>query len=484
MRSIDHNQIFNKFPKGIFLTFSDGLNQKSLVIHAIALLLVMFAGKIGIIIWFYTTLLYAANFILNRQHRSLIPAYLLYIIPLETFGRILRASPLIPYEMGKYFVFAILMFLLVTLKIKKGFWGFLLIAFCIPGALLVGDARPFNDIVFNLFGLLNMGLGAIVFSNFAISSEQLRRTINIAIWPILVLLVFLIIKTPDLSEVEFELGANSATTGGFGSNQVATILGLGLVLFLIHYTFNWRFAEKRWVDLFIIGLILFWGLLSFSRGGIIGAVLAFIAVNIFSKNRPGYTNPRKLKMSFVIPAVAIFCLVFYVGNIVTDGVLMQRYTGETDATSRGLATKDLNRITSGRSNILVRDYNIWMDHFVLGVGVGQADDVGKRDYGDEHIAHVEFSRLLAEHGLFGLFIIIILVFVPLTKTLQERIPIKRSWMLILLTLSLFSTFHSATRTLITPVLFGLAFLNIYESKRVEQQPEDVEEEEEALTTTT
>ncbi|WP_332910234.1 hypothetical protein [Algoriphagus boritolerans] len=58
------------------------------------------------------------------------------------------------------------------------------------------------------------------------------------LYPILSVLVYTIIKTPDLDSVEFSLGANFATAGGFGSNQVSTILGLGVFFDGFLYSFE------------------------------------------------------------------------------------------------------------------------------------------------------------------------------------------------------------------------------------------------------
>jgi len=55
--------------------------------------------------------------------------------------------------------------------------------------------------------------------------------------------------------------------------------------------------------------------------------------------------------------------------------------------------------------------NIFADNPLLGIGPGAGTE--KRvdyGYGDRVAAHIEYSRLLAEHGLFGVFSLLILVF--------------------------------------------------------------------------
>src|SRR5262249_53559813 len=74
--------------------------------------------------------------------------------------------------------------------------------------------------------------------------------------------------------------------------------------------------------------------------------------------------------------------------------------------------------TSGRDQLLSDDLKLWKEHPLLGVGPG----VGKwlRDKSGS-AAHTEDSRLLSEHGLFGLAAMVIL-FVVLARQFREAAP--------------------------------------------------------------
>ncbi len=45
--------------------------------------------------------------------------------------------------------------------------------------------------------------------------------------------IYITLGTPDLRESLSSTGANYAATGGFGPNQVSTVLGLGMFLALV-----------------------------------------------------------------------------------------------------------------------------------------------------------------------------------------------------------------------------------------------------------
>ena len=57
---------------------------------------------------------------------------------------------------------------------------------------------------------------------------------------------------------------------------------------------------------------------------------------------------------------------------------------------------------SGRAKIMALDLEIFRDYPLMGVGPGAAHHLRWRyGYGQTVAAHSEFTRMLAEHGLFG-----------------------------------------------------------------------------------
>ncbi|MCE7992587.1 MAG: O-antigen ligase family protein [Roseivirga sp.] len=433
------------------------------LLHAFILLVTLVLGKWALVIWFYVAILYFLSQTFKKEGFSYnIAALLLYLIPLELFARILQASPFIPYEAGKYVTFVILIYGLARVHIRKAGWIILTLVLILPGLVMVSLRDPIKEIVFNLLGLINMLLGALLFLNVYVTISEVKKLIVQAIYPLMVLLFYLIIVSPDVSSVNYELGALDDLTADFGSNQVSTVLGYGIMLFGFLFLAKWKFSKIYFLDQALLLTITLWSLLSFSRGGVLGALLALgaiVVMNFISKTKH---KQRKIKLSSILGVFMVLAVSFYVGNTITGGSLLLRYQGESRGTLLGSKERDLNQLTTGRFEILLRDIDIWSNNPVLGVGVGNARVVGAEEYDNGKIPHVEPSRLLAEHGVPGLMIIFMIYCYPFILLMRQKSQLKRNWMIALLLLSLFSTLHAATRTMISPILFSLAFININE----------------------
>lgn len=439
------------------------MNSRRLVLHGFILLAMLVLGRLAIVSWFYTSILYFLSLTFKKEGFSYnIGALVLYLIPLELLARILQANPFIPYEAGKYITFVILLYGLLRVRIRKGGWTVAALILAVPGIVMVNLGNPVKEIVFNMFGLVNMLLGALLFLNIHITVSEVKRLMIQSLYPLMVLLFYLIIVSPDVGSVEYELGSLDELTADFGSNQVSTVLGYGMMLFGLLFFNKWKFSKIPFLDQALFLTLTLWSLLSFSRGGVIGAFVSLAAVvvlNIISKRRK---SQRKVRLSSVIGIVMVIITSFYVGNTITGGSLLLRYQGETRGTLAGSKEKDLNHLTTGRFEILLRDLDIWRRNPVLGVGVGNARSIGREEYDNAKIPHVEPSRLLAEHGFLGLLIILMVYVYPFVLMMRQKGLRKRGWMVALLLLSLFSTLHAATRTMISPILFSLAFINISE----------------------
>ena len=108
----------------------------------------------------------------------------------------------------------------------------------------------------------------------------------------------------------------------------------------------------------------------------------------------------------------VFVVLFSWYSIVsiTDGVISQRYgIGKTSYSERLLID------FTGRLEIYSIDLSIFSDNFFTGVGPGQANSLREvYGYGKNVAAHIEYSRMLAEHGVFGLVsLILLLIILPL-----------------------------------------------------------------------
>ena len=135
-----------------------------------------------------------------------------------------------------------------------------------------------------------------------------------------------------------------------------------------------------------------------------------------------------------------------------------RYSGQTEGTLISGERISFNKLTTGRYDNFLGDIDLWLANPLFGVGVGASSYM--RTTMNGVIAHVELSRLLAEHGISGLLFFFILVTLPWRILLINKDPINRAILLSLFGLAIFTSFHAAMRTYITPLFVGISLLNI------------------------
>lgn len=417
--------------------------------------------------WYYfitLTVIYSLFAFSANKSAMVIAQYLVYTGGFELLGRMSKCSPYIPYEVGKYsfFVLSIIGVLLSFKQSSRLALGASILFLLIPSFFIDLSGRViFLEIVFNVIGLVNVALGIIFFSALNISFINFIRWLRLLLLPFIAVLTYVYIKTPDLAEIEFGLGAIAETTGGFGSNQVSTLFGLGFMLMAISWIGNLRLLKYRWLDGILSIGFLIQGLLSFSRGGIIGGALGILIFMYYiykiSPAERYHLRIPNLKRN-ILPIVIAGALAFLWADTVTKGILSLRYRGETAATLRGLRESDLNTATSGRVGIFEEDIKLWTVYPLLGVGVGSSKYM--REGSTDIAAHSELSRILAEHGFPGIIIIVIIGWVIYSVARKKRPYFVKAYIMALIAIAVVSSFHSATRTFVTPLLLSLGCVNI------------------------
>ncbi len=415
-----------------------------------------------LIIWFYLALFTSSIIVLRPGAPvSLYIAMIVYLISFEIIARVSWASPYIPYEMGKYLLFVLLIVGILKYKITQ--WPALWMAILlIPGILfdLSGEAS-FLDVVFNFLGPMNVALAILFFKGKKISKNILLESLRFMIYPMVSLLSFAFFRTPDIEEVEFGLSANSVASGGFGSNQVSTGLGLAAFFVFIFWINRWKLTGFRWMDSSLLAIFTIQGLLTFSRGGMLTGFLGVFMIIYFLRTA---TNAQisKYKLTqigkYLIPAFLLIGSAFFLVNRLTNGMLLLRYQGETSGTYAGTKAKDLNTITSGRLDIFVGDIELWLDYPVFGVGVAASKYMREKMQGV--VAHVELSRLLSEHGLLGLIYFLILLHYGWKLLRAHPNPAILGIIVAFFAVGLFTSFHAAMRTFVSPLMIGLSMLTI------------------------
>jgi hypothetical protein len=332
-----------------------------------------------------------------------------------------------------------------------------LMAFLLIPALFydISGMRTFVDIIYNIFGPIGLSLGIAAFYQANVTENQFNQILHLIWYTSLAALFFTFIKTPDLNSIDFNLKAEFATTADTSSNQVATILGLGMFLSFYGIINKLKYSGFYFVDIIIMLLFSFQGLLSFSRGGMIIAAIG-MAILFFHKNRDKIkvNKTRLLVGGFV--AIIGFYTIFQVANNITEGNLLLRYSGETQGTMLGSKEKTADVFVSGRLTIFQEDFKLWLEYPIAGVGAAASRFL--RDRTQFVSPHIEFSRLLAEHGIMGFlhFLLLLLIFWQAYRKYPKRL--NKNLFLALFTIAILTTFHAAMRTYLSPTLFILATL--------------------------
>lgn len=449
-----------KYNHGSFLmdmVFGDQ-NFQWMVFHIILGILSIISNYV-LIGWFYFVVI---QIILKSGHlNKIIPIVLIYSLGIEIMGRMTKADPFIPYELGKYSQFIFLSIGIINLKrMNRGQVGWIILFLSIPALFEVSGDRIFGNIVFNYFGILNLSLAIIYFSHIKWHFEEFLRYLKLVIFPSLTVLVYAVIKSPDILDIKYTLGAIDDVSGGFGSNQVATIYGLAFGCLILMWLYRVKFSGNSKIDLGLAFLFLFWGLITLSRGGVIAPILSLLMILLMTGLRDKKHERRKVNMKVIFSILLLLGGGFFLVNKITSNALFLRYQGQTPGTMTGRQTVNLDAFTSGRSTIFLSDLEIWRNNFVFGVGPGESAKARKNLGFKYIIAHIEISRLLSEHGLLGFFITLLLIFTPIAKYLNTTKTSYRVLFIFCFTMALATTMHSAMRTGVSPLFFGLGFITL------------------------
>ncbi|MGQ7945223.1 O-antigen ligase family protein [Flavobacterium sp. WC2509] len=389
----------------------------------------------------------------NRNNEVLVMSA--YVVSVEVLLRM--TDGMLLNEFGKY---SILIFMFLGM-IYSGFtnkaflyWIFLLLL--IPGIILATltldlDTDVRKAIAFNLSGPVCLGVSAIYCYQRKISFDRLFGVITAFSLPLIAVVVYLFLYTPSVKAVVTGTQSNFETSGGFGPNQVATILGLGVFIFFVQLVLNSRIKLLLIVNAGFVMVFAFRGIVTFSRGGILTAlmmVIVFLLVLYFQANLK--TKP-KIGMIIMLSFVAGLGVWGY-SSLQTSGLINKRYANQ-DAAGREKKSQ-----LTGRETLIATEMQMFFDNPILGVGVGRNKEIREKETGIVSASHNEITRMLAEHGSFGLIDLLILLFTPLFLFMVDRQNILALSFLVfwLLTIN-----HAAMRLAAPAFVYALSLLKVY-----------------------
>ena len=318
----------------------------------------------------------------------------------------------------------------------------------LPALLIVFSSLGFessrNEISFNLSGPLAVMISALYFSQLRQTEEQLYRLLLVICIPICSIVTIALYSTLTSRTILFNNASNFRTSGGFGPNQVSSVLGLG-ALVAFFYVLNGR--SRIAFKVLLVGLIFLFATfsaLTFSRNGLFTAAAAAVASSIFLLK----DTRARLKVGLLVTLILVGAYYVIVPRLetFTSGAIISRF-GNTSLT--------------GRDNMALTDLRVWWDNPILGVGPGMAGNYNESKFGPTGIpAHTEFSRMLSEHGLLGLISLLLLVFMAIDNFNQSRDMQHRPLVIGLLTWTLLYMLGNAMRLLAPAFIFGVTFSRV------------------------
>jgi len=309
----------------------------------------------------------------------------------------------------------------------------------LPSIVLTIKDDPANlrqQISAYLSGPFALLICAWFFSHLKLTRKQLRHMFLALIGPLIGVATVTLFGTLTRSDISFSAASNVATSGGFGPNQVSAALGLGVLLALFFVLDD---GVTRNFKVLMFGVMMFLAVqsaLTFSRGGLYNATGAAVLGSLY------LIKDTRARVKFLFVAALCFVIANYVLlpylDSFTGGTLSARFQS-IDLTNRG--------------DIAQSDLQLWLDHPVLGVGPGEA-----ASYRESGAApHTEFSRLLAEHGLFGFAAILLMLTAGARNLKRTRTAKNKAAVVSVMSWSVLFMLNAAMRLVAPSFMFGLAF---------------------------
>lgn len=377
-----------------------------------------------------------------------------YLVGAEVFIRMSGGN--LNYEYVKTVVALLMLLGFVLSGFSKSsivYWLYFLLL--IPSVLVTMsnqeiDVEIRKAITFNISGPVCLGLCALYCYKRQLTFSQLQNIVVLFGLPVIATLVYLLLYNPSVRDVVTGTQSNFATSGGFGPNQVATILGLGMFVFFCQLVFMSKSKMIVALNGFLFVLTSYRAIVTFSRGGVITGfamiVLVLIAAYLFSNS----SGKRKLKWIVVVSGILAFAIWSF-SVVQTSGLINKRYANQ-DAAGREKEDR-----LGGREAVMGTELDLFKENPIMGVGIGLGKIFREQEIGQEVASHNEITRLLAEHGMFGIFILVILLLTPLVLFINnyQNIYFFSFYIFWLLTIN-----HAAMRLAAPAFVYALTLLNI------------------------
>lgn len=377
-----------------------------------------------------------------------------YLIGVEVFLRMTGGNFSNEY-VKMLVVFFMLTGMFYSAVSTKSFVYFFYLLLLIPGIFVSVSTADFNidikkALVFNLSGPVCLGVSSIYMFKRKILFKDLQNIILVMGLPIISTVVFLFLYNPSVKDVVTGTQSNFETSGGFGPNQVSTILGLGMFVFFSQLLLFSKSKKKIILNGILLILVSYRAIVTFSRGGVIAGIammVCLIFVIYYVSNSLG-----KAKVGLVVILSCLLGIGIWGYTISeTSGLIEKRYANQ-DAKGR----QKTDRL-GGREAVIEADLKMFFDNPITGVGAGMGKELRKDSLGQEVASHNEITRMLSEHGVLGIFGLLVLLITPfiLYSNNQQHLYFLSFFVFWFLTIN-----HAAMRTAAPAFIYALTLLYV------------------------
>ncbi len=372
-----------------------------------------------------------------------------YIAGCEVLWRMGEAR--VFWEYGKY-ALALLVLMALFAEWRRGdarlrtVLPAILLAAMLPAVALAvlqfSLSEAFDQLSFNLSAYVALSAAALYFWARPVDRPTAINLMLALMAPTVGVLFLASFSTITQIGVDTFVSASSwIRSGDFGANQVSNVLSLGALAGIILLIILPRAHGAR---LLIAGLtvaMVVQGILTFSRGGLYSLILAGLVFGLHLLTTPG-ARGRFLLLVAVLVAL-VFGVIYPWLDDLSTGAVTARF-------------EDLD--TTGRLQLAQADLMAFQDSPLMGVGVGGSMAYHEYVLGEVIGTHTEYTRLLAEHGLFGILIMALMGWMLLKRYFGNSPGLGRAVSAAMAVWTLSVMAHSATRVVIIPYALVLAFL--------------------------
>lgn len=391
------------------------------------------------------TVVIGALWVLSKRHLERAAYVGAYVTGAEVLWRMTDAH--VFWEFGKYS--AVALFITGLLRAGRTKWAILpLIYFLLllPSTFMTFERFSLEyarkSLSFNLSGPFALMVSVWFFSNLKVSLEKIHRVFLALTGPVVGIAAITAFTTFSASAISFSTQSNKLTSGGFGPNQVSAILGLS-VLFAVFFLMDSRTDSPLKVLMF--GTMILLGVqsaMTFSRGGLYMAAGSAVLGSLYLIRD---TNSR-IRLILVVTAILV----------VTNYVVLPYLDAFTGG---ALSTRFESTDPSRRDEIVLADLQIWLENPVFGVGPGRGM-LFRFKYVGWVAAHTEFSRLLAEHGIFGAVALLLLLIMAVQGVRRANTIIGKALAASMIGWSFLFMMIDGMRLMAPAFVFGLSYAAI------------------------